>query len=86
MSFFSLIDEGVLVKDQFVVDTCIENTLEHDDVSNDFTGHERVLHFLVGDEVVKPVLAEFWDAAHLKEVGGFDVTANWWLISLSASE
>ena len=86
MAFFSLIDEGVLVKDQLVVDTCIENTLEHDNVSHDFTGHKGVLHFLIRDEVVQPVLAEFWDAAHLEEVGGFDVTANWWLVSLSASE
>lgn len=85
ITFFSLIDESMFIKDKLVVNTCIENTLEHYNISNNFTCHESILHLFIWDEVIKPVLAKFWNTTHLKEVCGFHVTTNRWLVSLCTS-
>jgi hypothetical protein len=63
-----LVDKSMLIKDKLVENACKVNALEHQNVSDNLTGHECVLHFFIWDEVIKPVLAEFGDTTHLEEV------------------
>jgi hypothetical protein len=67
---------SMLVEDKLVVDTCKVNALEHLDVTNNLTCHKSILHFLIWDEVVQPILTELGDATHLEEVGGLHVAPD----------
>ena len=62
--------ESLLVKDQVVEDTCEENTLQHDQVANDFTREECVLQLRILNEIVKPLFTKPWHATHLEEIRG----------------
>lgn len=48
----------------FSIDTSQEDTLEHDNVSHDLTSQKSVLEFLIGYEIVKPILSKLGDASH----------------------
>ena len=44
------------------------SALEHKDVPDYLGGHKSILHLLIRDEVIQPVLTKFWNATHLEEV------------------
>merc|ERR1719503_143837 len=73
----------MLVKDKFIIDASIINTLQHDDIPNNFTGHESILHFLIRNKVIEPILSEFWDTTHLEEIWRFHISTDSLHITLS---
>ncbi len=48
----------------FSIDTCQVDTLEHDNISHNLTSQEGVLEFLIGYEIVKPILSKLRDTSH----------------------
>lgn len=78
-----LVDVGVLVEHEFVVDGGIEDALEHQDVTDYLTCHKSVLHFLVWDKVIEPILSELRDSTHLEEIGTLHVSADVFFGSLA---
>ena len=62
--------KGLFVEYQIVKDTRKEDAFEHDQVAYDFTCEERVLQFLVLNEVVQPLLTKTRHSTHLEEVRG----------------
>lgn len=75
-SLWSLVNIGMLVQHKLIKDACIKHTLKHEHISHDFTGHECVLHLLVRDEIVEPVLSKLRNTTHLKEIWWFHISSN----------
>jgi hypothetical protein len=54
---------------QFVEDAGEVDALEHQDIPHNFRCQESVLHFLIGDEVIKPILTKTRNSTELEKVG-----------------
>lgn len=75
-SLCPLVDVSVLVQNKLVEYTGIEDALQHQYISHNFTGHKCVLHFFIRNKIVQPVLSKFRDSTHLEEVWRLHVTTN----------
>ena len=52
------------------------DTLEHDNVSNDFTSEEGVLQVLIWNKVIEPALSKLGDSCHGEEMRGLQLRAE----------
>ena len=66
----------MLVEDEIIVHTRVVNALKHDNVTHDLRRHKCVLHFLIRNEIVEPILAELRNTAHLEEIGRLHVPSD----------
>ena len=74
----------MLVEHKLIIYTSEKDALKHQDVTNNFTCHKSILHFLIWDEVVQPILTELGDSTHLEEVGGLHIAPDVvWALALA---